>query len=234
MKTFKMLSALALGLVATLNLAAQHGGAASSPTAQPGAGPTATIPAAHLGSGPTVATIVAADLPAEASSLMSGEPGVSAEREPRADGAAAATQWGFITLDRAAARALVDPAAYDRPAILALWSLECVHCKKNLALFAQMANSYGVELELLTLAVEPAAAALAEVLERFGVPGARYAYGRDMPEALAYAIDPNWRGELPRTLFFDGRGGVVAVSGVVGEADVFAWLGLGRAPRASR
>lgn len=229
-----MLSALALGLVATLNLAAQHGGAASSPTAQLGSGPTATIPAAHPGSGPTVATIAAAVLPAEASSLTSGEPGVSTEREPRADGPAAATQWGFVTLDRAAARALVDPAAHGRPAILALWSLECVHCKKNLALFAQMARSHGEELELLTLAVEAPAPALAEVLERFGVSGARYAYGSDMPEALAYAIDPHWRGELPRTLFFDGRGGVVAVSGVVGETDALARLGLGGVPRASR
>lgn len=146
---------------------------------------------------------------------------------------AAAANAGFVTLDRVGARALVDPAAHDRPTVLALWSLECVHCKKNLALFGQLAKSHG-GFEVLTLAVEPPAPALAEVLERFAVPGARYAYGSDMPEALAYAIDPNWRGELPRTLFFDGRGGVVAVSGVVGEADVLARLGLAAAVQASR
>lgn len=214
MKTFKLLSAiaLALGVVATLHPAAVQG--------------AAPIPGAQLGTDPTTAT------PA-AQSVTAATPAGSAGPALGSEEAGAATNWGFVTLDRAAARALVNPAAYGRPAILALWSLECVHCKKNLALFAQMAKAHG-ELDLLTLAVEPPAAALAEALERFGVSGARYAYGSDVPEALAYAIDPNWRGELPRTLFFDGRGGVVAVSGVVGEADVLARLGLGRTPHASR
>lgn len=139
---------------------------------------------------------------------------------------AADVAQGFTRVDAAAARQLVDPAAYGAPTILALWSAECVHCKKNLALFAAMAQA-DPGLRLVTLAVEAAEAQLGAILDRAGVPGARFAYGDDAPERLAFAIDPDWRGELPRTLFFDGRGGVKAVSGVVDEARTRALLGLG-------
>lgn len=133
---------------------------------------------------------------------------------------------GFSRIDAAAARQLVDPAAHRAPTILALWSSECVHCKKNLALFAAMAQA-DPGLRLVTLAVEPAEPPLGAILDRLGVPGARFAYGDDAPERLDFAIDPGWRGELPRTLFFDGRGGVQAVSGVVDAARARALLGLG-------
>ena len=154
---------------------------------------------------------------------------------PAAAGAAAMppTAPAFVSLDAAGARRLVAPAAHRAPTILALWSAECVHCKKNLALFAAMAQAEP-GLRLITLAVEPAEPQLGAILERFGVPGERFAYGDEAPERLAFAIDPDWRGELPRTLFFDGRGGAVAVSGVLGEARVRELLGLGAAEVATR
>lgn len=130
---------------------------------------------------------------------------------------AAATAWAgepIRLLDRQTARQLVDPARHARPTIVALWSSDCPHCKKNLALFAQLAKT-DQQLRLLTVAAEPAWDGLAAPLDRLDVPGERYAYGDDAPEAVAYALDPNWRGELPRTLFFDGRGGRHAVSGQV-------------------
>ncbi len=134
---------------------------------------------------------------------------------------------GFTDLDRATARRLADPASHGAPTVVALWSLECVHCKKNLKAFAELAQT-DPRVKLVTVAVEPAQPALAELLDRLRVPGARYAYGSDAPEALAYALDPKWRGELPRTFFFDGRGGRVAVSGVVDPAAVREALGLAR------
>jgi hypothetical protein len=139
---------------------------------------------------------------------------------------AAGAAPGFTPIDAAAARRLVDPAAHHAPTILALWSAECVHCKKNLAVFAAMAKADS-GLRLITLAVEPAEPRLGAMLDRAGVPGARFAYADDVPERLAFAVDPGWRGELPRTLFFDGRGGVKAVSGVVDEARARELLGAG-------
>ncbi|NMG31132.1 hypothetical protein [Aromatoleum evansii] len=139
--------------------------------------------------------------------------------------AAAASAAEFQPLDRVAAARIVDPASHTVPTIVALWSSECVHCKKNLKLFSEMARG-DRRFRLVTVAVEPQFAGLAELLDLLSVPGQRFAYGVDSPEALGYALDPKWRGELPRTIFFDGKGGKSALSGVVTEAKVRSALGL--------
>jgi len=132
---------------------------------------------------------------------------------------------GFAALDRAAAARLADPASHGAPTVVALWSLDCVHCKKNLKLFAEL-GKLDARVRLVTVAVQSEEAGLAEPLDRLGVPGQRFAYGADAPEALAFALDAKWRGELPRTLLFDGRGGKATLSGVVSEADARRALGL--------
>lgn len=131
----------------------------------------------------------------------------------------------FINLDRARAKALVDAAKHTTPTIVALWSSDCVHCKANLKLFAAMARSER-RLRVITVATETANPTLGEPLDRLAMSGKRYAYGPEAPETLAFALDPRWSGELPRTLLFDGRGGKQAVSGVLNEAFVREALGI--------
>jgi hypothetical protein len=139
--------------------------------------------------------------------------------------AALALGGEFTILDRAGAARIADPTRHARPTVLALWSYDCAYCKKNLELFAAMAGAHP-GLQLLTVAAEPADDRLAALLDRLAVPGQRFAYGEAAPEVLAYALDPKWRGELPRTILFDGRGGRVALSGVVAEAAALRALGL--------
>ena len=81
-------------------------------------------------------------------------------------------------------------------------------------------------LKVVTVATEAESPTLAPLLEKTGISGLRYAYGADNPEALAYALDPAWAGELPRTLLFDGKGGRRAVSGALTEAQVREALGV--------
>lgn len=131
---------------------------------------------------------------------------------------------GFSPLDRTTARSLVDAQSHRQPTIVALWSSDCIHCKKNLGLFAAMAKTER-RLKVVTVATEPESAALAPMLEKTGIQGERFAYGSDNPEAIAYALDPAWGGELPRTLIFDGRGGKTALSGVIDEQKLRAVLG---------
>lgn len=140
-------------------------------------------------------------------------------------GMKAAAAEPFLVLDRQGARSMVEVKSHSAPTIIALWSSDCAHCKSNLKLFARMASDYP-RLRLITIAVEPFSEELAVPLDRLGVPGTRYAYGPESPEALAHALDPKWRGELPRTLLFDGNGGKAAVSGVVDEHGVRRHLGL--------
>jgi hypothetical protein len=78
---------------------------------------------------------------------------------------------------------------------------------------------------LITVALEPLSAEVAS-LDRIKVPGKRYVYGTDAPETIAFALDPKWRGELPRTLLFDGHGKRVAISGAVDRASTRKSLGL--------
>lgn len=96
----------------------------------------------------------------------------------------------FQPLDRQAARALVEPARHTRPTIVARWSSECPHRKKNLAIYARITKQ-DKRLRPVTIAAEPA-----------------------------------WRGELPRTLLFDGRGSRQAASGAIDEATLRHKLGL--------
>ena len=112
---------------------------------------------------------------------------------------------GFTPIDRVAAGKLMDASNYHQPTIVALWSSDCSHCKKNLALLSSLTKT---DKRIRV-------SELAPLLDRYPLNGARYAYGNDNPEAIAYAIDPNWAGELPRTYFFNGSGGKEKVSGVI-------------------
>lgn len=147
-------------------------------------------------------------------------------------GAAVSGAAEFQTLDRASAASLASPSSHSVPTIVALWSSECVHCKKNLKLFADMAR-HDNRFRLITVAVEQPFPGLSEPLDLIAVPGQRFAYGPESPEVLGYAIDPKWRGELPRTIFFDGKGGKSSVSGVIPEGSVRASLGLPTNPQAT-
>lgn len=131
----------------------------------------------------------------------------------------------FVPLDRAQAAALGNAATHGAPTAVALWSYECVHCKGQLERLVRLQREHP-QLRILTVAVEPAFDGLAAPLERIGVVGPRFAYGDAAPEALAHALDPAWRGELPRTVLFDGRGGRVARSGPIGEDEMRRLLGL--------
>ena len=106
------------------------------------------------------------------------------------------------TLDRQQAAALVEASQYRQPTLIALWSLEYSYCKQNLAHFRQAQQAYP-QLRLITVASEPRLAEHAALLASHGLDGQHY------------ALDPRWRGELPRTLLFDGHGGQQALSGVL-------------------
>lgn len=120
----------------------------------------------------------------------------------------------FAQLDRAAAKQLLDPTKHQQPTIVALWSSDCSHCKKNLQVLSS-ALRHNKQLRVIMVAVEPETSVLGPILDRNQISGPRYAYGSDNPDAIAYAIDPAWAGELPRTYLFNGKGGKEGVSGVL-------------------
>jgi thiol-disulfide isomerase/thioredoxin len=131
----------------------------------------------------------------------------------------------FTPLNKLTAAQLLDPASHRQPTIVALWSSDCSHCKKNLELLSTLVKS-NKQLRVITVAAETDSAILGPLLDRYHLPGPRYAYGNDNPDAIAYAIDPNWSGELPRTFLFNGAGRKEKVSGVISAQFAEKALGL--------
>lgn len=131
----------------------------------------------------------------------------------------------FVQLDRVAAQRLLSADSHKQPTVVTLWSSDCNYCKANLKLFSRLAKS-NKKLRVITVAAEPETAQLWPMLSRYALAGPRYAYGNDNPEAIAYAIDPAWGGELPRTFLFDGAGRKEKLSGVVSTEVVEKATGL--------
>jgi thiol-disulfide isomerase/thioredoxin len=131
----------------------------------------------------------------------------------------------FIALDRHSARRLTEAESHRQPTIVTLWSSDCNYCKKNLQLLADLRKA-NKRLQVITIAAESESPELAPMLNRYAIAGPRYAYGSDSPEAIAYAIDPNWAGELPRTFLFNGNGKKEKISGVVSRQMIEEATGL--------
>jgi hypothetical protein len=131
----------------------------------------------------------------------------------------------FTLLDRQSAKKLLSPESHQQPTIVALWSSDCNYCKKNLKLISGLTKG-NKKLRVITVAAEPESAQLWPMLKPYALSGPRYAYGTDNPEAIAYAIDPKWGGELPRTFLYDGRGGKEVVAGVITTSVVEKATGL--------
>lgn len=75
-----------------------------------------------------------------------------------------------------------------------------------------------------------AAADIQAALQRFGLDKFdTWVFADAVPERLRYAIDPAWRGELPRSYLFDAAHRREAHSGMLGEAQIKAWLKRQRA-----
>lgn len=116
-----------------------------------------------------------------------------------------------------------------QPFILILWSLDCEFCQASLATLAQKKRQYP-HLRIVTLATDqladPQTAALIKSkLKKLSLTQHAWAFGSAPPEQLRYAIDPQWRGEMPRSYWFDGHGGVRVQSGVITAEVVAQFIG---------
>lgn len=148
--------------------------------------------------------------------------------------ALAAALW---TLNAPAAEPVIEPFVAEtmnalrtryagRPFVVAFWSVTCEPCRDEMRDWKTLQRQQrGVPLILVsTDGPEDRAAALA-FLKRYSPRAERqYIFADRYTERLRYAVDPQWRGELPRTYFFDARHRVEASSGRLDPAWVDAWL----------
>lgn len=113
-----------------------------------------------------------------------------------------------------------------KPFVLALWSVSCTHCPQELKALGELKKRHP-RLDIVLVATDSPEEAprTAELAARFGLGRVeQWVFADDMPERLRFEIDRRWRGELPRTHFYDREHRVEAVSGVVPARQLGAWV----------
>lgn len=106
-----------------------------------------------------------------------------------------------------------------KPFVLVVWSLDCAYCQASLHTLAKEKSKHK-NLNVVMLATDSltdteAVPLMMKKLETAGMTNDAWAFGAASAEQLRYAIDPKWRGELPRSYWFNAQGKSVAYSGVI-------------------
>jgi thiol-disulfide isomerase/thioredoxin len=113
-----------------------------------------------------------------------------------------------------------------RSFILTLWSTTCTHCARELRLLGKLVrNDPGLPVAIVSTDTPDDAADIHSALKRFGLDRMdTWVFADGIPERLRHAIDPAWRGELPRAYLFDAVHRREAHSGPFDEARLKNWL----------
>jgi len=108
--------------------------------------------------------------------------------------------------------------------ILGLWSLNCTHCREDLALLADLKKQFpSLDLVLIAADSPEEAEAASALLRQYSLLQAEaWIFADPFTEKLRFEIDRKWRGELPRTYFYS-PGGVKAVSGKLDPRAAIDW-----------
>ena len=130
---------------------------------------------------------------------------------------------GFTNADAApplkdfTAKSLSDikKTAASEPFVLALWSIHCEPCLREMAQWAPLQQRYpGVRIVLVATDPPRERKKVTEMLARFDLHNVEtWAFADDFEERVRYSIDPRWRGELPRTYLYDSTQHAEARSG---------------------
>lgn len=120
----------------------------------------------------------------------------------------------------------IQSTHHGKPFILALWSVDCVHCREDLDLLATAAARYST-VDIVLIAVDEAARLdeIQTALQSHHIGKAvAWIFADSFTERLRYEIDSQWYGELPRTYFYAADGSRLSISGKLNSPDVLRWF----------
>lgn len=131
--------------------------------------------------------------------------------------------------------AALSAAHAGKPYVLALWSVHCEPCRSELELLAEFTAGHPeIAIELVATDFLEDRSAAKAMLAEFRLDGVRtWAFADDFAERIRYAIDPRWRGELPRLYLFDANHQPTAISGRVEPDTLSEWQRDLHRPRTS-
>lgn len=111
--------------------------------------------------------------------------------------------------------ALLQPPTHGERIIM-LWALDCAYCEPNMQALAKLQRAHPRRVALVTVATD-SIAYRDKLTERLVAAGMQAfparAYTEPTPTRLNFLIDPNWGGELPRTIVLRADGSRIAISG---------------------
>lgn len=117
-------------------------------------------------------------------------------------------------------------ARKGKPFILGLWSLSCTHCRDDLALLSKLSQRYHkLDLVLIATDTPEQAEEAANTLRPYRFKRVeQWIFADEFTERLRYNIDRKWRGELPRTYFYEATHQTRAISGKLDEVESERWV----------
>jgi hypothetical protein len=136
---------------------------------------------------------------------------------------------------KAGSLAQIEARHHGRPFVLLVWSLDCPFCHTSLEVLAR-ARAANPQLEIVTVSTDPLADQALSVpaqarLAALALLDDTWSFGSDPAERLRFALDPGWRGEKPRSYWYDASGKRVAYSGLIKPEQLQKWQRRRLAPR---
>lgn len=115
-----------------------------------------------------------------------------------------------------------------KPFLLLVWSMDCGFCQVSLDVIAR-ARVADPRLQVVTVSTDPVADTVLneQIRTRLGAIGMldnAWSYGPQSPERLRFVLDPQWRGEKPRSYWYDASGKRSAYSGTVQPGRLGEWM----------
>jgi len=114
-----------------------------------------------------------------------------------------------------------------KPFVLLVWSMDCEFCQASLDNIAR-ARAAHPGIDVVTVTTDPLAdtsltAMVGKRLGSISLLGDAWSFGAESPERLRFAIDPKWRGEKPRSYWYDAKGNRTAYSGLIKPQKLDDW-----------
>jgi thiol-disulfide isomerase/thioredoxin len=121
----------------------------------------------------------------------------------------------------------IRKAHAGEPMVVHFWGVTCGPCRAEMPQWGRLLAER-TDLHLVTIdadLVPNAPSAVRTMLDESGLARAdNWMFNDDFVERLRYEIDPQWQGEIPRTVLIAADGTTTSVEGVADFAGIRAWL----------
>lgn len=113
-----------------------------------------------------------------------------------------------------------------KPFVLSFWALHCEPCRDEMAVWRAVKQEHpALPIVLVCTDAPKDAATIAAFFAKYPPgPVEKWVFADAFTERVRYAVDKSWRGELPKTYFFDAVHQAEVRSGKVDSAWVQKWI----------